>query len=126
MTSKKEEKFRNPDLKSMFATNDNIKPGTKKPATKVAKKQTITNNTKASSVNRPAKKTKSSTEPRAQRKQFLFTKEASVNMKVVAMSKKISVNEMVNEVMEDYIKKQFKKNPEVKSLASKILELERN
>lgn len=124
MTSKKEEKFRNPDLKSMFATNDNIKPGTKKPATKVAKKQTITNNTKASSVNRPAKKTKSTTETRSQRKQFLFTKKASVNMKVLAMSKGISVNEMVNEVMENYIKRQFKQHPEYETAASTLLKAE--
>lgn len=124
MTSKKEEKFRNPDLKSMFATNDNIKPGTKKPSTKVAKKQTITNNTKASSVNRPAKKTKSTTETRSQRKQFLFTKKTSVNMKVLAMSKGISVNEMVNEVMENYIKRQFKQHPEYEMAASTLLKAE--
>lgn len=97
---------------SMFGTGKN---------TDAAKSNKI-----SKSVNRSAKQTNSTTKTRSQRKQFLFTKETSVNMKVLAMSKKISVNEMVNEVMEDYIKKQFKKNPEVKSLASKILELERS
>lgn len=109
MTSKT--KNFNLDVNDMFATKD----------TRSHKKAE-----RSKSVNRSAKKTTKTTEPRSQRKQFLFTKETSVNMKVLAMSKKISVNEMVNEVMEDYIKKQFKKNPEVKSLASKILELERN
>lgn len=124
MTSKKEAQFKNPDLKSMFATDGNTEPAAKKPATKVTKKQVTASNTKANSINRPAKKVKSTTEPRSQRKQFLFTKETSVNMKVLAMSKGISVNEMVNEVMENYIKRQFKQHPEYETAASTLLKVE--
>ncbi len=119
MTSKKDE-FKNPDLKSMFSTGDKAEPV----ATKPVKKQATTGNTKASSTNRLAKKAKSTAEPRSQRKQFLFTKKTSVNMKALALSKGISVNEMVNEVMENYIKRQFNQHPEYKAVASTLLEVE--
>ena len=88
------------------------------------KKQATAGNTKASSTNRPAKKAKPTAEPRSQRKQFLFTKETSVNMKALALSKGISVNEMVNEVMENYIKRQFTQHPEYKTVASTLLKVE--
>lgn len=112
----KQDKFKNPDLESMFATSNSAKP--------VAKKQATAGNTKASSTNRPAKKAKPTAEPRSQRKQFLFTKETSVNMKALALSKGISVNEMVNEVMENYIKRQFTQHPEYKTVASTLLKVE--
>lgn len=118
MTSKT--KNFNLDVNDMFATKDTQQTEPQQDTRSHKKAE------RSKTVNHSAKRVNSTTEPRSQRKQFLFTKETSVNMKVLAMSKKISVNEMVNEVMEDYIKKQFKKNPEVKSLASKILELERN
>lgn len=116
----KQDKFKNPDLESMFATSNSTKPVAKKPSTK----QATAGNTKASSTNRPAKKAKSTAEPRSQRKQFLFTKETSVNMKALALSKGISVNEMVNEVMENYIKRQFTQHPEYKTVASTLLKVE--
>lgn len=118
MTSKT--KSFNLDVNDMFATKDTQQTEPKKDTRSHTKAE------RSKTVNHSAKRTNSTTETRSQRKQFLFTKETSVNMKVLAMSKKISVNEMVNEVMEDYIKKQFKKNPEVKSLASKLSELEGN
>lgn len=122
MTSK-QDKFKNPDLESMFATSNSTKPVAKKPATKQAKKQATADNTKVSSTNRPA--AKPTAEPRSQRKQFLFTKETSVNMKALALSKGISVNEMVNEVMENYIKRQFIQHPEYKTVASTLLKVEK-
>lgn len=121
MTSKKDE-FKNPDLKSMFSTGDKAEPVTAKPVKKQAK--ATTGNTKASSTNRLAKKAKPTAEPRSQRKQFLFTKKTSVNMKALALSKGISVNEMVNEVMENYIKRQFNQHPEYKAVASTLLKVE--
>lgn len=120
MTSK-QDKFKNPDLESMFATSNS---STQPVANKPAKRQVTASNTKASSTNRPAKKAKPTVEPRSQRKQFLFTKETSVNMKALALSKGISVNEMVNEVMENYIKRQFIQHPEYKTVASTLLKVE--
>ena len=122
-TKKNESQFGNDAVDAMFSQKEDQTPESKQ----TAKQGDATrSNTSAKLNNQSTKRTNSTTETRSQRKQFLFTKETSVNMKVLAMSKKISVNEMVNEVMEDYIKKQFKKNPEVKSLASKLSELEGN
>lgn len=45
-------------------------------------------------------------------------------MKALALSKGISVNEMVNEVMENYIKRQFNQHTEYKTVASTLLEVE--
>lgn len=106
------------DLTDMFSTTDNTEPQkqVKKPAAKRLQK--------AKSSNRSSKKTKIAVEPRSQRKQFLFTKTDSTNLKVLAMTKKTSVNELVNEAVQAYIKKEFKKNPEAKSIASKLIELE--
>ena len=53
--------------------------------------------------NHSVKEVNTTAEPRSQRKQFLFTKTTSNNMKLLANAKNISVNEMVNEVMEQYI-----------------------
>ena len=76
-------------------------------------------------VNHSAKRVNSTAETRSQRKQFLFTKETSVNMKVLAMSKGISMNEIVNDVMESYIRCEFKKHPEYETVASTILKAEK-
>lgn len=76
-------------------------------------------------VNHSAKRVNSTAETRSQRKQFLFTKETSVNMKVLAMSKGISMNEMVNDVIESYIRCEFKKHPEYETIASTILKAEK-
>ena len=70
--------------------------------------------------NQSVKQTNTTVEPRSQRKQFLFTKTTSNNMKLLANAKNISVNEMVNEVMEQYIQDQFKDNPKLAE-ASKLI-----
>ena len=70
--------------------------------------------------NHSVKEVNTTAEPRSQRKQFLFTKTTSNNMKLLANAKNISVNEMVNEVMEQYIQDQFKDNPKLAE-ASKLI-----
>ena len=77
-------------------------------------------NTSAKLNNQSTKQTNTTVEPRSQRKQFLFTKTTSNNMKLLANAKNISVNEMVNEVMEQYIQDQFKNNPKLAE-ASKLI-----
>ena len=77
-------------------------------------------NTSAKLNNQSTKQVNSTAEPRSQRKQFLFTKTTSSNMKLLANAKNISVNEMVNEVMEQYIQDQFKDNPQLAE-ASKLI-----
>lgn len=77
-------------------------------------------NTSAKLNNQSTKQTNTTAEPRSQRKQFLFTKTTSNNMKLLANAKNISVNEMVNEVMEQYIQDQFKSNPQLEQ-ASKLI-----
>ena len=77
-------------------------------------------NTSAKLNNQSTKQVNTTVEPRSQRKQFLFTKTTSNNMKLLANAKNISVNEMVNEVMEQYIQDQFKNNPKLAE-ASKLI-----
>ena len=77
-------------------------------------------NTSAKLNNHSVKEVNTTAEPRSQRKQFLFTKTTSNNMKLLANAKNISVNEMVNEVMEQYIQDQFKNNPKLAE-ASKLI-----
>ncbi len=117
MTSKT--KNFNLDVNDMFATKDTqqTEPQQDTRSHKKAKR--------SKTVNHSAKRVNSTTETRSQRKQFLFTKETSVNMKVLAMSKGISMNEMVNDVMESYIRREFKKHPEYETVASTILKVEK-
>ena len=77
-------------------------------------------NTSSKLNNHSVKEVNTTAEPRSQRKQFLFTKTTSSNMKLLANAKNISVNEMVNEVMEQYIQDQFKDNPKLAE-ASKLI-----
>ena len=70
--------------------------------------------------NHSVKEVNTTAEPRSQRKQFLFTKTTSNNMKLIDNTKNISVNEMVNEVMEQYIQDQFKDNHKLAE-ASKLI-----
>ena len=77
-------------------------------------------NTSSKLNNHSVKEVNTTAEPRSQRKQFLFTKTTSNNMKLLANAKNISVNEMVNEVMEQYIQDQFKDNPQLAE-ASKLI-----
>lgn len=100
----------------MFARKPDLE-ASKKPSKGDA---AVKNNTSAKLNNQSTKQTNTTAEPRSQRKQFLFTKTTSNNMKLLANAKNISVNEMVNKVMEQYIQDQFKDNPKLAE-ASKLI-----
>jgi hypothetical protein len=117
MTKKTEQQFGNNELMgSMFATKEDQE----KPQTTSNKGDAVKSNASAKLNNHSVKEVNTTAEPRSQRKQFLFTKTTSSNMKLLANAKNISVNEMVNEVMEQYIQDQFKDNPKLAE-ASKLI-----
>jgi hypothetical protein len=117
MTKKNEKQFQNDDvMSSLFATKEDQE----KPQTTSNKGDAVKSNTSAKLNNHSVKEVNTTAEPRSQRKQFLFTKTTSNNMKLLANAKNISVNEMVNEVMEQYIQDQFKDNPQLAE-ASKLI-----
>lgn len=117
MAKKNEKQFQNDDvMSSLFAT----KGDQEKPQTISNKGDAVKSNTSAKLNNQSTKQTNTTVEPRSQRKQFLFTKTTSNNMKLLANAKNISVNEMVNKVMEQYIQDQFKDNPKLAE-ASKLI-----
>ena len=117
MAKKSEKQFQNDDvMSSLFATKEDQE----KPQTTSNKGDATRNNTSAKLNNQSTKQMNTTVEPRSQRKQFLFTKTTSNNMKLLANAKNISVNEMVNEVMEQYIQDQFKDNPQLAE-ASKLI-----
>ena len=117
MAKKNEKQFQNDDvMSSLFAT----KGDQEKPQTTSNKGDAVKSNTSAKLNNQSTKQTNTTVEPRSQRKQFLFTKTTSNNLKLLANAKNISVNEMVNEVMEQYIQDQFKDNPKLAE-ASKLI-----
>lgn len=117
MTKKNEKQFQNDDvMSSLFATKEDQE----KPQTTSNKGDAVKSDTSAKLNNHSVKEVNTTAEPRSQRKQFLFTKTTSSNMKLLANAKNISVNEMVNEVMEQYIQDQFKDNPQLAE-ASKLI-----
>lgn len=117
MTKKNEKQFQNDDvMSSLFATKEDQA----KTQTTSNKGDAVKSNTSAKLNNHSVKEVNTTAEPRSQRKQFLFTKTTSNNMKLLANAKNISVNEMVNEVMEQYIQDQFKNNPKLAE-ASKLI-----
>ena len=117
MAKKSEKQFQNDDvMSSLFATKEDQE----KPQTTSNKGDATRSNTSAKLNNQSTKQVNTTVEPRSQRKQFLFTKTTSNNMKLLANAKNISVNEMVNEVMEQYIQDQFKDNPKLAE-ASKLI-----
>lgn len=117
MTKKNEKQFQNDDvMSSLFATKEDQA----KTQTTSNKRDAVKSNTSAKLNNHSVKEVNTTAEPRSQRKQFLFTKTTSNNMKLLANAKNISVNEMVNEVMEQYIQDQFKDNPQLAE-ASKLI-----
>lgn len=117
MTKKNEKQFQNDDvMSSLFATKEDQE----KPQTTSNKGDATRSNTSSKLNNHSVKEVNTTAEPRSQRKQFLFTKTTSNNMKLLANAKNISVNEMVNEVMEQYIQDQFKDNPQLAE-ASKLI-----
>lgn len=95
------------DVTSMFSTSENTD----------AVKGIETSKT----INHSTKRTKKARESRSQRKQFLFTKTTSNNLKMLAMVQDESENEIVNRAVESYIKKEFRKDPTLKPLAEKLL-----
>ncbi len=116
-TKKNESQFGNDAVDAMFSQKEDQTPESKQ----TAKQGDATrSNTSAKLNNHSVKEVNTTAEPRSQRKQFLFTKTTSNNMKLLANAKNISVNEMVNEVMEQYIQDQFKDNPQLAE-ASKLI-----
>ena len=116
-TKKNESQFGNDAVDAMFSQKEDQTPESKQ----TAKQGDATrSNTSSKLNNHSVKEVNTTAEPRSQRKQFLFTKTTSNNMKLLANAKNISVNEMVNEVMEQYIQDQFKNNPKLAE-ASKLI-----
>ena len=116
-TKKNESQFGNDAVDAMFSQKEDQTPESKQ----TAKQGDATrSNTSSKLNNQSVKQTNTTVEPRSQRKQLLFTKTTSNNMKLLANAKNISVNEMVNEVMEQYIQDQFKNNPKLAE-ASKLI-----
>ena len=116
-TKKNESQFGNDAVDAMFSQKEDQTPESKQ-TTKQG--DATRSNTSSKLNNQSVKQTNTTVEPRSQRKQFLFTKTTSNNMKLLANAKNISVNEMVNEVMEQYIQDQFKDNPKLAE-ASKLI-----
>ena len=116
-TKKNESQFGNDAVDAMFSQKEDQTPESKQ----TAKQGDATKSTTSAKLNNHSvKEVNTTAEPRSQRKQFLFTKTTSNNMKLLANAKNISVNEMVNEVMEQYIQDQFKDNPKLAE-ASKLI-----
>lgn len=116
-TKKNESQFGNDAVDAMFSQKEDQTPESKQTA---KQGDTTRSNTSSKLNNHSVKEVNTTAEPRSQRKQFLFTKTTSSNMKLLANAKNISVNEMVNEVMEQYIQDQFKDNPKLAE-ASKLI-----
>ena len=116
-TKKNESQFGNDAVDAMFSQKEDQTPESKQTA---KQGDAVKSNTSAKLNNHSVKEVNTTAEPRSQRKQFLFTKTTSNNMKLLANAKNISVNEMVNEVMEQYIQDQFKDNPKLAE-ASKLI-----
>ena len=64
-------------------------------------------------------------ETRSQRRQLLLTEELNRNMKLLAMVKGISVNEMINDTMTRYVKREMRK-PEVKNMMLQLDKMHRH
>lgn len=116
-TKKNESQFGIDAVDAMFAQKEDQTPESKQTP---KQGDAVKSNTSAKLNNHSVKEVNTTAEPRSQRKQFLFTKTTSNNMKLLANAKNISVNEMVNEVMEQYIQDQFKDNPQLAE-ASKLI-----
>lgn len=82
-------------------------------------------NTSAKSNNQSTKQTNTTVETRSQRRQLLLTEELNRNMKLLAMVKGISVNEMINDTMTRYIKREMRK-PEVKNMMLQLDKMHRH
>lgn len=82
-------------------------------------------NTGAKSNNQSTKQTNTTVGTRSQRRQLLLTEELNRNMKLLAMVKGISVNEMINDTMTRYVKREMRK-PEVKNMMLQLDKMHRH
>lgn len=112
MAKKNEKQFQNDDvMSSLFATKEDQE----KPQTTSNKGDATRSNTSAKLNNQSVKQTNTTVGTRSQRRQLLLTEELNRNMKLLAMVKGISVNEMINDTMTRYVKREMRK-PEVKNM----------
>lgn len=122
MTKKTEQQFGNDELMgSMFATKEDQA----KPQTTSNKGDAVKSNTGAKLNNHSAEQTNTTVETRSQRRQLLLTEELNRNMKLLAMVKGISVNEMINDTMTRYVQKEMRK-PEVKNMMLQLDKMHRH
>lgn len=82
-------------------------------------------NTSAKFNNQSAKQTNTTVETRSQRRQLLLTEKLNKDMKLLAMVKGISVNEMINDTMSRYVESEMK-NPEVKNMMTQLAKMHRH
>ena len=75
--------------------------------------------------NHSVKEVNTTVETRSQRRQLLLTEELNRNMKLLAMVKGISVNEMINDTMTRYVKREMRK-PEVKNMMLQLDKMHRH
>lgn len=122
MTKKTEQQFGNDELMgSMFATKEDQA----KPQTTSNKGNEVKSNTSAKLNNQSTKQTNTTAEPRSQRRQLLLTEKLNKDMKLLAMVKGISVNEMINDTMTRYVKREMRK-PEVKNMMLQLDKMHRH
>ena len=119
MTTKKSEDQFNVSA-DMFAQKPDLE-ASKQPSKGDATKS----NTSAKLNNHSVKEVNTTAEPRSQRRQLLLTEELNRNMKLLAMVKGISVNEMINDTMTRYVKREMRK-PEVKNMMLQLDKMHRH
>lgn len=122
MTKKNEKQFQNDDvMSSLFATKEDQA----KTQTTSNKGDAVKSNTSAKLNNHSVKEVNTTVETRSQRRQLLLTEELNRNMKLLAMVKGISVNEMINDTMTRYVKREMRK-PEVKNMMLQLDKMHRH
>lgn len=122
MTKKTEQQFGNDELMgSMFATKEDQA----KPQTTSNKGDAVKSNTSAKLNSHSVKEVNTTVETRSQRRQLLLTEELNKDMKLLAMVKGISVNEMINDTMSRYVESEMK-NPEVKNMMTQLAKMHRH
>ena len=122
MTKKTEQQFGNDELMgSMFATKEDQE----KPQTTSNDGAAVKSNTSAKLNNHSVKEVNTTAEPRSQRRQLLLTEKLNKDMKLLAMVKGISVNEMINDTMSRYVESEMK-NPEVKNMMTQLAKMHRH
>ena len=122
MAKKSEKQFQNDDvMSSLFATKEDQE----KPQTTSNKGDAVKSATSAKLNNRSTRKMNKPVETRSQRRQLLLTEELNRDMKLLAMVKGISVNEMINDTMSRYVESEMK-NPEVKNMMTQLEKMHRH